>query len=107
MKKAIVALCAALFLLLSPLLYSFSELLLTDASIVPVYLTKYYLCRLQPGESDRQLFIDYMLAKGYSPPQIEGTLMIFYREDERKVVKRTDIKTVLKNGQLSTDFTAS
>jgi len=104
MKRVVFLLIAALLILISPLLVSFGQLVFSDAKIVPVYLTPYYLSRIEDDEDETRLLIDYLEDQGYTLTYSNKDRMVFVKGGEVKVVKTTDIKTVILNGRLTSDF---
>lgn len=103
-KKAAALLILAFLILIAPLLYALGQFFLTDAKIVPVYFTHYYLARVDAGEDERALLIDYLKGEGFALKEQNAQRMVFTREEETKEVKATDIKCLLRDGRLTTDF---
>ncbi|MFZ5974635.1 MAG: hypothetical protein ACOYU3_04405 [Bacillota bacterium] len=103
-KKAALLLVTALLILLAPLMVSFGQMLFTDAKIVPVYFSHYYLARVNKGDDERLLLIDYLSDQGYKLVENTGERMVFMKGGEKKEVKATDIKIVFRDGKLASDF---
>ncbi len=106
-KKALFMIAIAFFILLSPLLIAFTQLLFSDSSIVPVPLTHYYLARINSGENERSLLISYMIGQGYALETSNSNAMFFTKDAQTLEVKDTYIKCVIRDGGLSTNFTES
>ena len=106
-KKATFMIAIAFFILLSPLLIAFTQLLFSDNSIVPVPLTHYYLARINSGENERALLVSYMSNQGYALEKSTNSAMFFTKDGQTLEVKDTYIKCVIRDGGLSTDFTES
>lgn len=104
-KKAVFMIALAFFILLSPLLIAFTQLLFSDTSIVPVPLTHYYLARINSGENERSLLISYMTSQGYALEKSTSNTMFFTKDGQTLEIKDTYIKCVIRDGGLSTDFT--
>lgn len=104
MKRVAFLLVTALLILLMPLLISFGQLVFSDAKIVPVYFTRYYLSRVENNEDERYLLIGYLEGQGYKLADIDKERMIFTKNGEVKQVLTTDIKNVIRDGRLTSDF---
>jgi hypothetical protein len=103
-KKAAALLILAFVILIAPLLYALGQFFFTDAKIVPVYFTHYYLARVDAGQDERALLIDYLKGEGYALKEQNAQRMVFTRDGETKEVRATDIKCLLRDGRLTTDF---
>jgi len=104
MKRVVFLLITALLILITPLLVSFGQLVFSDAKIVPVYFTRYYLSRVEKGEDERRLLIEYLKARDYALIKSNVERMVFIKDGEVKEVLTTDIKNVIRDGRLTSDF---
>lgn len=103
-KKVVLLLLMSFLILAAPLIISFGQLLFSDAKIVPVYLTHYYLARVNTGEDVRRLLIDYLTGQGYTLVEDSREHMVFEKDGEKKNVLPTDVKDVIRDGKLASDF---
>ncbi|NLT16003.1 MAG: hypothetical protein GXY11_00095 [Clostridiales bacterium] len=104
MKRVVFLLITALLILITPLLVSFGQLVFSDAKIVPVYFTRYYLSRIEKDEDERRLLIEYLEARDYALIKSNEERMVFIKDGEVKEVLTTDIKNVIRDGRLTSDF---
>ena len=94
-KKIIYVIVVFLLLFLSTSIFSIVKLYFSADKISKLFLTPYYLAKIKKGETDVNIFIEYMKSKGWEYAGRTGGLMSFKKDELVLEVINRQIKTVI------------
>lgn len=88
-------------LLIVLVLFPIIRLAVTDAKVARSLFTDTYYTKVAAGETDFDVFREYMESRNWSEVDQMGGLHVFEKDGERKLILNTQVKTVFINGRLN------